>query len=131
MTPRKSFVTCVLLLSFASIIHQVATAQADAISGKWGSDSQTLLDLKFDGKAAVTGTAYFYINDGDGPYTSPIKRGTFNPKNGTLKVEGDFKGPKDALVQYVIDGQVEQDVLKVQFVIGGNKGSLTMNRISQ
>jgi hypothetical protein len=123
---RKEMVSC-----FALLLSMVArgVTQTDAISGKWGSDSQTLLDLKFDGTAAVTGIAYFYIADSQrSPYTSSIRAGTFNPESGVLRLEGEFKGPKDAVVQYVIDGQVNQDSLKVKFVIGGNAGTLTMKK---
>jgi hypothetical protein len=50
---RKEMVLC-----FAQLLLMVArrVSQTDAISGKWGSDSQTLLDLKFDG-TAVQGSA--------------------------------------------------------------------------
>jgi hypothetical protein len=85
--------------------------------------------LKFDGDAAVTGTAYFYIDDNQPKYTSTIKTGTFNPKSGALKLDGDFKGPNDAVIQYVIEGQLEQDALKVKFAIGGDTGSLTMKKL--
>lgn len=130
MTLKSNLVRyCVVLLA-VSVFAGAGGAQTDAISGKWGSDTQTLLDLKFDGDAAVTGTAYFYIDDDQRKYTSTITTGTFNPKSGALKLEGDFKGPKDAVVQYVIEGQLDQDTLKVRYVIDGNKGSLTMKRIS-
>jgi hypothetical protein len=54
MTTRNT-----VLLFVALWIRAAASAQTDRISGKWGSDGQTLLDLKFDGDAAVTGTAHF------------------------------------------------------------------------
>jgi hypothetical protein len=45
---------------FAALaIAVAAAAQKDRISGKWESDGQTLLELKCDGDATVTGTAYF------------------------------------------------------------------------
>ena len=121
MTVRK------IVLVFAALsIAAAAAAQLDRISGKWGSDGQTLLDLKFDGDATVTGTAYF--RQRQGTYTTAIERGTFNPKTGTLKLEGEFTGPQDAMVKYVIEGRVENDTLQVSYAIGGDKGTLTMQR---
>jgi hypothetical protein len=117
----------VLLLAMSALAG-ADWSQADAISGKWGPDGQTLLDLKFDGDASVTGTAYFYM-DGQRRYTSAIKAGTFNPKSGALKLEGDFKGPDEAVVRYVIEGQLEAETLRVSYLIGSNKGNLTMKRI--
>ena len=125
----KSMAACGVLLSAMSVLAQAGWSQTDAISGKWGTDGRTLLDLKFDGDASVTGIAYFYM-DGQLRYTSSIKSGTFNPKSGALRLEGDFKGPDDAVVQYVIEGQLEKEALQVSYVIGSNKGSLTLQRIS-
>jgi hypothetical protein len=121
MTARK-----IVLVFTALWIATAAAAQTDRISGKWGSDGQTLLDLKFDGDATVTGTAYF--RQRQGTYTTAIERGSFNPKTGTLKLEGEFTGPQDAMVRYVIEGNVENDTLQVSYAIGGDKGTLTMRR---
>jgi hypothetical protein len=121
MTVRK------IVLVFAALsIAAAAAAQTDRISGKWGSDGQTLLDLKFDGDTTVTGTAYF--RQRQSTYTTAIERGTFNPKTGALKLESEFTGPQDAIVKYVIEGRVENDTLQVSYAIGGDKGTLTMQR---
>jgi hypothetical protein len=121
MTVRK------IVLVFAALsIAAVAAAQTDRISGRWGFDGQTLLDLKFDGDATVTGTAYF--RQRQGTYTTAIERGSFNPKAGTLKLEGEFTGPQHAMVRYVIEGHVESDTLQVSYAIGSDKGTLTMRR---
>jgi hypothetical protein len=121
MTARK------IVLVFAALwIATASAAQTDRISGKWGSDGQTLLDLKFDGDATVTGTAYF--RQRQGTYTTAIERGTFNPKTGALNLEGEFTGPQDAMVKYVIEGRVENDTLQVSYAIGGDKGTMTMQR---
>ena len=116
-----------IVLVFAALsIVAAAAAQTDRISGKWGSDGQTLLDLKFDGDATVTGTAYF--RQRQSTYTTAIERGTFNPKTGALKLEGEFRGPQDAMVKYAIEGRLENDTLQVSYAIGGDKGTLTMQR---
>jgi hypothetical protein len=129
MTRRRTLLACCIVLSAVSVLAQEQTAQADAISGKWGSDSQTLLDLKFDGEGAVTGTAYFYLDDGQRKYSSTVTTGTFNPKRGALKLEGEFKGPNDAIVPYLIVGQLDKEALQVKYVIGDNKGSMTMKKM--
>jgi hypothetical protein len=121
MTVRK-----IVLVFTALWIATASAAQTDRISGKWGSDGQTLLDLKFDGDATVTGTAYF--RQRQGTYMTAIERGTFNPKTGALKLEGEFTGPQDAMVKYVIEGRVENDTLQVSYAIGGDKGTMTMQR---
>jgi hypothetical protein len=121
MTARR-----IVLVFTALWIATASAAQTDRISGKWGSDGQTLLDLKFDGDATVIGTAYF--RQRQGTYTTAIERGTFNPKTGALKLEGEFTGPQDAMVKYVIEGRVENDTLQVSYAIGGDKGTMTMQR---
>jgi hypothetical protein len=89
MTARK-----IVLVFTALWIATAAAAQTDRVSGKWGSAGQTLLDLKFDGDATVTGTAHF--RQQQGAYTTAVERGSSNPKTGTLKLEGEFTGPQDA-----------------------------------
>jgi hypothetical protein len=121
MTVRK-----VVLVFAALAIAAAAAGQTDRISGKWGSDGQTLLDLKFDGDATVTGMAYF--RQRQGTYTTAIERGTFNPMTGVLKLEGAFTGPQDATIKYVIEGRVEDERLEVSYTIGDDKGTLTMQR---
>src|SRR5262245_59713310 len=48
-----------------------AEARADSLSGKWGSDGQVFLDLAFDGRSAVAGTAIW--RSGRTEQSSPIK----------------------------------------------------------
>jgi len=121
MTVRK-----IVLVFTALWIATASAAQTDRISGKWGSDGQTLLDLKFDGDATVTGTAYF--RQRQSTYTTAIERGSFNQNTGTLKLEGEFTGPQDAMVKYGIEGHVENDTLQVSYAIGRDKGTLTVQR---
>jgi hypothetical protein len=125
MRRRRSFLACCMVLSALS---SMSRAQADAISGKWGADGRTLLDLTFDGGSGITGTVYFY-QDGQQKYSSRVSNGTFSPKDGSLRLEGEFTGPNDAAVQYVIEGQLENEALQVRYEIGGNKGSLTLKKL--
>ena len=71
----------------SSVAGQPAAA-ADPISGLWGSRDSAGLDLKFDGKSAVTGTIYI-----TGHGAAPISSGSFDPSTRALKVAGLAPGP--------------------------------------
>jgi len=84
-----------------------STAKSDAITGTWTGELSiktrdnpvsVTLELKFDGKSAVTGTFKGFPNPGD------VKKGTFEPKSGTLRLElGRTDG---AAVLIVLEGKV-------------------------
>ncbi len=89
-----------ILLSAGSVAAQ-AGSSADPISGTWighvgpGPTPQypITLELKFDGKAAVTGTVSGLPTPGD------VKTGTFDPSTGALKLElGETGNPAVRLV---------------------------------
>jgi hypothetical protein len=42
----------------ANSIAQTGAATKDPVTGKWGADGFTNLDLKFDGKRTVSGTIW-------------------------------------------------------------------------
>ena len=108
---RRAFVlSCCVLLGAASTFAQsrtTATAKPDAISGTWTGELSiktrdnpvsVTLELKFDGKSAVTGTFKGLPNPGD------VKKGTFDPKSGTLRLElGRTDG---AAVLLLLEGKV-------------------------
>ena len=51
-----------ILGALLSLVILPAAAQtADPVSGKWGSDGATMLDLKYDGRGGVTGTAIWRV----------------------------------------------------------------------
>jgi hypothetical protein len=65
-----------------------------------GGATSITLELKFDGKKAVTGTMSGLPNPGD------VKRGTFDPKTGALKLElGRSDGPE---VLIVFEGKAQE-----------------------
>jgi hypothetical protein len=106
MTRRLFAVTaCCVLLSTASMLAQARGAKADPVSGTWKGELDVpnapapvaiTMELKFDGKTAVTGTFSGLPNPGE------VKRGTFNSKTGALKLELGKKGGSEVLL--VLDG---------------------------
>lgn len=104
-----------------------ATVAADPISGLWldPGGSGAGLNLRYDGKSAVTGTL---IMAGRKPELNPaIKVGTFNKQTGTLKLTGtDTQG--DGSATFVVQGTLKRNSLTGTFVIGSAKGNFTFNR---
>ena len=107
MKRRTCLVVCCVLLSATSMLAQARGGKADPLSGTWKGELDVpqapapvaiTMELKFDGKTAVTGTFSGLPNPGD------VKSGTFNPKTGALKLELGKKG--DSEVRLVLDGTV-------------------------
>ena len=81
-------------------------AKPDPITGTWtgalvregGSPIPVTMELKFDGKSAVSGTVSGLPNPAD------VKAGTFEPKTGALKLQLGKQG--DSAVLLVLDGTV-------------------------
>jgi hypothetical protein len=106
--------------------HDGATA-GDVISGNWGEDGATFLELKFDGRGDVSGTAIW--RSGSQPEVrSPIKVGTFDPKTGALKIEGEAHGRDGVRAPYVIQGTLANGTLEGTYLFGGSKGRFTFTR---
>ena len=86
---------------------QTKAAKPDPITGTWAGELSpqdaprtmaVTMELKFDGKSAVTGTVSVFPNPAD------VKAGTFDPKTGALKLQ---LGKKDeAAVLLVLEGTV-------------------------
>ena len=102
-------------------------AAADPISGSWGADGATFLELKFEATGVISGTAIW--RGGSQPEVrAPIKVGTFDPKTGALKLEGEAKGPDGVIAKYVIEGKVQNDTLEGTYVFGSGHGNFTFTR---
>ena len=98
MTRRYLIACCLLLVSVSAFAQSRSATRAgktDALTGTWSGDltapagkMSVTLQLKFDGKRGVTGTLKGMPNPGD------VKKGTFDPKTGALKLElGRSDGP--------------------------------------
>jgi hypothetical protein len=108
MTRRRFVMACCVLLSVTSMFAQSpgAKAKADPISGTWKGElvmkaSSTMpvtMELKFDGKNAVSGTVSGFPNPAE------VKTGTFDPKTGALKLQLGKKG--DGAVLLTLEGSV-------------------------
>lgn len=127
MKLRRLLVAWSILLGAGSIAAQ--SPPADPISGRWQEDGHTLLDLTFDGRGAVSGT----IMAGRPDNLAPIKTGTFDPKTGVLKLAGDAAHPDTgAVIPFVIDGTLANDVLNVNATFGTNdKVTKALRRAAQ
>ena len=108
MTRRFVLACCLLLIPMSALAQSKDSKTSDPISGTWtgelnvppGLRSVTLV-LKFDGKQAVTGTLSGLPNPGD------VKKGTFDPKTGALKLQlGRSDGPE---VLITLDGTVTKN----------------------
>jgi hypothetical protein len=119
-----SIVCCVVLLRASAAVQ--SSAAADPVSGNWGSDGVTFLELKFDGKQTVSGTA---IWRGDGQERrTPIKTGTFDAKTGALKLEGEGIRPDGVSGRYVIEGTVKEETITGSFTYGDRNGTFKFTR---
>jgi hypothetical protein len=117
MTRRWFVVACCMLVSATAISAQSpgAKAKADPLSGTWtgemipgnGGRISITMELKFDGKSAVSGTFSGLPNPGD------VKSGTFDPKTGALKLQLGKKGEDAVLI--VFDGTVAKSTASGHF----------------
>ncbi len=109
MIRRQFVIACCVLLSATSMFAQStdAKAKADPISGTWkgelvpqnaSSGMPVTMELKLDGKNAVTGTVSGFPNPAE------VKTGTFDPKTGALKLQLGKKG--DGAVLLTLEGSV-------------------------
>jgi hypothetical protein len=114
------------LLSF--LILPAAAQTPDPISGKWGSDGATMLDLKYDGQGRVTGTAIWRGGGKERP--APITSGTFDPKTGALTIEGNGEGPDGRKGAFRIEGVVTGDVVRGKYTFEGMDGEFGFDRLN-
>ena len=118
-----SIVCGVLLLAGGAYAQQ-----ADVISGKWGDDGVTMLDLKYDGRGGISGMATWRGNGKE--RQTPIKTGTFDAKNNTFTLQGDAETPDGRKGPFTIRGTVTGDVIRGTFAVADNKGDFTFFRLN-
>jgi hypothetical protein len=104
-----------------------AARASDSITGHWGNDSATLLELTFDGTSGVSGTA-IWRGDSRPETRTAIKSGTFDPKTGAIKLEGEGPGRDGVMTKWVIDGRLVNDALVGDYVMGNEKGGFRFTR---
>lgn len=115
-----------LALSTLVLAGSALPAQSDPISGKWGRDGATMLDLKLASSGAVSGQ----VMNGRPGNMAAIKSGSFNRQNGALKLQGDAKHPDSgAMIAWLIDGSLVGDSLKVNATFGDYKGSMAFVKL--
>ncbi len=117
MMRRRILVTAgVLLLAVWPALAQSRGSRADPISGTWtGALAATggpapiavTFQLKLDGKNAVSGSFTGLPSPGD------VKKGTFDPKTGALKLE--LGKTDDSAVLLVLDGTVAKGTATGRF----------------
>jgi hypothetical protein len=116
---RRSFLTvcCVLLVAASPLAQSEGKkASSDPITGTWTGELRrqgddrgiaVTMQLKFDGKSDVTGTFTGLPNPGD------VKKGTFDPKTGAVKLQMGKEG--DATVLLVLEGTLDKDTIAGKF----------------
>ena len=115
---RRGFVIACGLLVFAAplVLAQSGGATADPITGTWTGElapsgapapRPVTFQLKFDGKDTVSGTFTGLPNPGE------VKKGTFDPKTGALRLQLGKEG--DGAVLLVLEGMVIKGVATGRF----------------
>lgn len=122
MRRRSLSVVCWIVLISATALAQLPP-RADSLSGNWGDSGATFLELRFDGKGTVSGTV-IWRGDGGERRTS-IKSGTFDATTGALKLTGEDNWPSGTVRTFVIEGTVDGDTVKGNYVFGGEKGQFS------
>lgn len=106
MTRKRLAMACCMVLFAASMFAQSRGATADPLSGAWagelvprnGDPIPITMELKFDGRKAVSGTVAGL------PTPADVKAGTFDPKTGTLALQLGKKD--DGAVLLILEGTV-------------------------
>jgi hypothetical protein len=118
-----------ILSAVLSLVVLPAAAQApDPISGKWGNDGATFLDLKYDGARGITGTVIWRA--GGKELSTPIRSGTFDPKQGAFTVQGDGEAPDGRKGAYKIEGIVTGDVIRGSYTFAGESNEFSFDRLN-
>ena len=123
MTRRACVLLLLTCLAVPAFAQSRQTQPADPISGIWTDGDSRGLELKFDGKQALTGT----LNPGR-PNAIPIKTGTFDTKTGTFKIEAE-RTVDSATHKLTINGKLADQKLTGTFEgSGGEKGTFEFTR---
>jgi hypothetical protein len=118
-------ILCTLLVL---LVLPAAAQMPDAISGKWGGDGATFLDLQYDGKGRITGTVTW--RGGGKEATMPITKGTFDPKKNAFTIEGDGEGPDGRKGAFKIEGVITGDVVRGKYTFADTTGDFSFDRLN-
>jgi NAD(P)-dependent dehydrogenase (short-subunit alcohol dehydrogenase family) len=128
MNRHRIVIVLVVLLLGRGVTGQAPTENAGRIAGSWGANGRTLLELKTDAAGAVSGTAYFY--GGNNRVVLPIESGRFDPVTGLVTLSGQtVPAGASTPTAWTIEGTLEGDTLRANYVFGSGRGTLTMTRL--
>lgn len=120
--------TATVVLAFVvPAFTQGATKTTDPVSGKWGMDGVTYLELEYNSEGVVTGTT-IWRHEGGYEERARITKGTFDSETGRLTLTGETKNRDGQLVKYAIDGRIEKDTLSGTYQVGTDTGEFTFKR---
>jgi hypothetical protein len=131
MTRRWFVLACCVLVS-APVFAQSGGKKADktdSISGTWTGElapqdapnpMRVTMELKFDGKSAVTGTVSGLPNPAD------VKAGTFDPKTGALELQ--LGKASDPAVLLVLEGTVVKGTASGKVSGEGGSGAFKITK---
>jgi hypothetical protein len=125
MTRRMVLIACCLLL----LPPAYAQEAADPVTGKWGEDGLSFLELSHDGQGVVSGTVIWRHRESGYENRVPIKTGSYNPKTRVLKLEGDMKTPEGEPATYLIEGTIEKGTISGTFKAGERSGQFTFKKL--
>jgi hypothetical protein len=100
---------------------------ADPVSGRWGDDGATFLDLHLEGNGVVSGIV-FWRAQGQAIRT-PVRKGTYDPKTRVLRLEGEGPRPDGTMQPYAIESTVQADTVSGKYSMGNDHGAFKFARI--
>jgi len=95
------------------------------ITGRWGSDTRTLLDIAVADDGTVTGIA------NPGREHAAIKSGRFDAATGDLRLEGEYSEGGEPPVSFVIEGRLAGRRLEVGYHFGDLTGTVSLVRVEE
>jgi hypothetical protein len=125
MRRRSLFAAVAAVLLGAAAFAQTG-GRHDPLTGKWGSEGVTYLELQYNGEGSVTGTTIW--RDDGYEERAPIVKGTFDAETGAVKLTGEAKGREGKVVPYAIDGRLERGTLSGTYQMGTDKGEFAFTR---
>jgi hypothetical protein len=125
---RKWFALVCGALVLSLAVGLASAAQEDTITGVWtgeivpdsGKRFDVTIQLKFDGKSAVSGTVAGL------PSPADVKTGTFDPKTAALRLGLGQVG--DPRVLFTLDGNVAKGTAQGRAIDGSGEGTFKITR---